>query len=425
MSCLLVPIAFIACKSEAENDALFSTEFLKITDSSIGLTKEASTFNVAVEANCDWTPNVSSSNWSDLVVQKTSSSGFSITTGENPLREDRIAEITITSKGGLKKQLAVRQAQGDAYVRTDVQNTEFKETEGTNTFNIQSNTSWKINVSYTTGDADWLDISDAEGSGSKSISVKAQKAITDQKRQAVITVSATESGVNASASISVEQAGLSYIELEVTPGQLVFNSIATGKEKSIDITKSNAQWWVWLLDIEPENDLSWITLSDESGVYTGSIKVTCIDNDTPIRRRAVAIIISGNKNGGIKERVNIIQETGKVPEITDFVLTSTGYILDAANCSFSYTSEFPVTEYGLCYSMTNKAPTINDSLVKHEGAQTSGKDIGVTLSNMEPRKDYYVRAYAKSNVGVAYSTNVLTISTLGDAPDPNDNPRPF
>lgn len=419
-------IFFTACSSEEETEVKFSTEQLKLADTSIELSKEASTRTVNVDADCDWDVAVSNTGWSDLVVQKMSTTSFSITTDENPLREDRTAIITITTKGGLKKPISVRQAQGDAYVRTDVQSDlKFDESEGTRTFQIQSNTSWKIDVSYTAGDDGWLEISKTEGTGSQGISVTARKAITDQERQATITISATEQGVNASSSVSVEQTGLSYIELEVASGQLVFNSIATGEEKSIEITKSNAQWWVWLLDIEPENDLSWITLSRESGLYTGSIAVSCTDNDTPVRRRAVAIIISGNKNGGIKERVNIIQEAGKVPEITDFVLTSTGYILDAANFAFSYTSDFTVTEYGLCFSMTNQMPTIDDSVIKQEGNQKSGKDVSLKLSNIEPRKDYYVRAYAKSAVGVAYSTNTLTVSTLGDAPDPGDNPRPF
>ena len=425
-SSLIMALAFWACSTEEETEVKFSSELLKLTDSSIELSKEATTRTVTVNVDCDWDVAVNNSGWSDLLVQKTSTSSFNITTGENLLREDRTAVITITTKGGLKKPLSVRQAQGDAYVRTDVQSAlQFDESEGSRSFQVQSNTSWKITVSYTSGDNDWLEVGQQEGSGSQSVTLRAAKAVTDQERQATITISATEEGVNASASVSVEQTGLSFIDLEVATKQLIFNSLAAGEEKSIEITKSNAQWWVWLLDIEPENDLSWITLSEESGTYKGSIKVNCTNNDTPERRRAVAIIISGNKNGGLKERVNIIQEAGKMPEITDFVLNSTGYILDAVDCSFSYASEFPVTEYGLCYSMKNQMPTVDDDVVKKEGNGTSGQNVSITLRDMEPRKDYYVRAYAKSAVGVAYSTNVLTVSTLGDAPSPDDNPRPF
>ncbi len=423
---LLIAFAFAACKSEEETEVKFSSELIKLTDTSIELSKEASTRSISVEADCDWDVTVSGSNWSDLVVQKTSANSFSITTDENPLREERTAVVTITTKGGLKKTISARQAKGDAYIRTDVQNNiEFDETGGTRSFHIQSNTSWVISVSYTAGADGWLQIGTTEGSSNQTITVDASKAITDQERQASITISPTEEGVSASASLTVKQSGLSFIELEVGTEQILFNSITGGEGKNIEITKSNAQWWLLLQAIDPENDLSWITLSKDSDIGSSSIKVTCTDNDTPRLRRAVAIIISGNKNGGSKKQVSITQEAGKLPEISDFALTTTGYILDATEFAFSYKSEFPVTEYGLCYSTTNQTPTIDDEVLKQTGNQTSGQDVNLKLTNMEPRKDYYLRAYAKSNVGIAYSTNILKVSTLGDAPNPGDNPRPF
>ena len=423
---LLIAIAFAACKSEENTEVKFSSELIKLTDTSIELSKEANTRSISVEADCDWDVTVSSSNWSDLVVQKTSTNSFNITTDENPLREERTAVVTITTKGRLKKTIAARQAKGEAYIRTDVQNNiEFDETGGTRSFHIQSNTSWVISVSYTAGADGWLQIETTKGSGNQTITTNASKAITDQKRQATITVSPTEEGVGASASVLVEQNGLSEIKLGVSTDQILFKSISSGEEKTIEITESNAQWWVLLQALDSNNDLSWLSLSQETGVGVGSIKVSCTNNDTPTVRRAVAIIISGNIGGGSKKQVSITQEAGKIPEISDFALISTGYILDSAEFSFSYSSEFPVTEYGLCYSTTNQTPTIDDKVLKQTGNQTSGQNVNVKLSNMEPRKDYYLRAYAKSNVGLTYSTNVLKVSTLGDAPNPGDNPRPF
>ena len=135
--------------------------------------------------------------------------------------------------------------------------------------------------------------------------------------------------------------------------------------------------------------------------------------------------MSGNKNGGEKRRVNIVQEAGKLPEIKNFTLSTTGYIIDSATFGFDYQSDFTVTEYGLCYSTENRVPTTEDGIVKQEGNKKSESGLSLTIKDLEPRKTFFVRAYAKSNVGTAYSDNVIEISTLGNAPNPDDNPRPF
>ena len=93
--------------------------------------------------------------------------------------------------------------------------------------------------------------------------------------------------------------------------------------------------------------------------------------------------------------------------------------------SFAFESAFPVTEYGLCYSIENKLPTTDDEHVSQNADAKSMTGITMETSTLQPRKTYYVRAYAKSVVGVNYSTNVLAIETLGDAPGKGDNPPLF
>ena len=87
-------------------------------------------------------------------------------------------------------------------------------------------------------------------------------------------------------------------------------------------------------------------MSAESGLYTGTIQITCSDNTTSERRQATIIFTSGNKNGGIPQRVNIVQEAGQRPEISGF--TSVGSIeniKEPAAFTFSYESLFP--RYGV------------------------------------------------------------------------------
>ena len=243
--------------------------------------------------------------------------------------------------------------------------------------------------------------------------------------KATITITSTEEGVNVSRSIQVIQDGLSFIELEVSPKQLEFSCIG-GEPQVITIEKSNAQWWTTLIPIEPEEEeVSWLKLNKTNDIGTSTIQVTCTDNTTLLQRRATIVFSSGNKNGGVPQRVNIMQAAATLPVISDFSLRSKGDIMETAMFSFAFESAFPVTEYGLCYSIENKLPTTDDEHVSQNADAKSMTGITMETGTLQPRKTYYVRAYAKSVVGVNYSTNVLAIETLGDAPGKGDNPPLF
>ena len=82
----------------------------------------------------------------------------------------------------------------------------------------------------------------------------------------------------------------------------------------------------------------------------------------------------------------------------------------SAICSGKVTSDGgdAVTERGICYSSTEKLPSISDE------KNSSGKGIGTfscELSHLNPNTKYYVRAYAKNGKGVAYGEQ-KTFTTL-------------
>lgn len=421
---LLVATIWISCSSDKADGVKFSSELLKVSDTPIDLSKDGDTKTIPVETNCEWSVTPNASNWSDLEVSA-DSKNITIKTGENPLRSERTATLSITTKGGLKKNITLRQVQGDAYIRVEEGLTlTFDENEGNRSFQVQSNTRWKVEASYTVGDANWLTY-DTAGEGTKTVTVSAQRAITDVERKATITITSTEEGVNVSRSIQVIQDGLSFIELEVSPKQLEFSCIG-GEPQVITIEKSNAQWWTTLIPIEPEEEeVSWLKLNKTNDIGTSTIQVTCTDNTTLLQRRATIVFSSGNKNGGVPQRVNIMQAAATLPVISDFSLRSKGDIMETAMFSFAFESAFPVTEYGLCYSTENNLPTADDEHVSQNADAKSMTGITMETGTLQPRKTYYVRAYAKSVVGVNYSTNVLAIETLGDAPGKGDNPPLF
>ena len=94
----------------------------------------------------------------------------------------------------------------------------------------------------------------------------------------------------------------------------------------------------------------------------------------------------------------------------------------SAVVTFSYTSQFPVLEYGVCYSSQNRNPTLNDSHLSETGSSLQDSK-SFKLSNLSPGTVYYVCAYAKSLIGIQYS-NVVSFTTVSDVPGENDNVTP-
>lgn len=413
----------LSCSSENAEGIIFSSELIKITDASVELTKDAGSQQVFVDANCDWTVSVENG-WSDLVVQKSSNQSVNVQTGENFTRDIRTANLMITSKGGVRKSLPIHQAIGDVSIRTNSELINYGEDGGQSSFQILSNTTWEIIITYPSDDRDWLSADKPESSGDQLVTLTAQKAITDIERNAVVTIKCTESGVTKNVQLNVNQSGLSQIYLTVVQDKLDFGTI-DGDAKEVEISKSNAQWWITPVSIDPANDQSWFTISEKTGVGETKISVSCTDNTTPSRRLATLIFTSGNKNGGVTQQVMIEQEAGKVADISDFTAVSVENILKTISFKFGFSSQFAVTEYGVCYSATNSQPTISDGHTAVESSEKSATDVSVTVNDLQPRTTYYARAYAKNAVGTAYSSNVITFTTLGESPDKDDNPPLF
>ena len=421
---LMAAIAALqSCSSENAEGIIFSSELIKITDASVELTKDAGSQQVFVDANCDWTASVENG-WSGLVVQKSSDQSINVQTDENFTRDIRTANLVIKSKGGVQKTLPIHQAIGDVSIRTNSELINYGEDGGQSSFQILSNTTWELIITYPSDDRDWLSADKSESSGDQQVTLTAQKAITDIERNAVVTIRCTESGVTKSVQLNVNQSGLSQIYLTVVQDRIDISATDDGA-KEIEVSRSNAQWWLTPVSIDPANDTSWFTISEKTGVGASKISVSCTQNTTPTRRLATLIFTSGNKNGGQTQQVMIEQEEGRVPEISDFVAVSTENILKTISFRFGFSSQFAVTEYGVCYSATNSQPTISDERAVVNSSETSAKDIVVTANDLQPRTTYHARAYAKNAVGIAYSSNVITFTTLGESPTVDDNPPLF
>lgn len=399
--CTAVAALLAACDSEEVKGVMPMADMLRVTETSMGLPREASTRTLAVESNCDWDFTVSKeTDWNDLTIEKTAA-GLTIQTDANNTRSSRQATLTISSKSGITRTVRLSQTQGE--VALEVQGgtnktLTFYEQGGKQEFSITCNTAWRIS-----GVADWLSLDTDNGTGADKVEVTVREIQTDVDRTATLVISA-ENGAKRD-SVKVVQQG-KVIELTVSPATLSF--AATGESKTVRIT-CNADWTVTAAD-------DWLQLSALNGSQSGNITVTLPQNTRQEKLSTSITIASGSR---LRETIAIEQAAASLPEIGTLTLLANTVGYHEATLSFSLTSVFPVTASGLCYSEVNTMPTIDDTV-----KPAAGDASAVTLTDLESGVTYYVRAFATSLIGTAYSTNVITVTTAGGVPSIDDNPKP-
>ena len=170
----------------------------------------------------------------------------------------------------------------------------------------------------------------------------------------------------------------------------------------------NAEWTI-------ASNKSWATPSTMSGSGSVSISVSLADNTSEESREAIITVASNDKT----ETVTIKQGAATKPAVTALKANYDGKT--SAVVSFSYSSMFPVTEYGVCYNTTGQ-PTVNDAHQSETGNATQGSPT-VSLTGLSYSTTYYVRAYAKSAVGITYSESA-SFTTANNWPGGDDNVTP-
>ena len=121
--------------------------------------------------------------------------------------------------------------------------------------------------------------------------------------------------------------------------------------------------------------------------------------------------------------MSITQLAGERPKINTLQQSNISNVTKTgAAVTFSYSSLFAVTEYGVCYSSTKEMPTTDDEHLQNSGNEMQGSAT-FQLNNLESGKTYYLRAYARSAVGIQYS-NSLSFSTQSSQPATGDNVIP-
>ena len=278
------------CKSDDETQAKPAKEILKVEGGNIEIRANEETKEVAITADCAWTVTYDGGDFGNaLTVQPLKGNGngvLVITTNQNSSMSDRNASIILTSDGGLKQKISVRQTSSDPGMTVTKKLYEFEAIpSASQLLTITSNTNW--NITMPSG-VDWIHLSQTSGNGgSSAVEITCDEIQTDADRSATFTI---QYGSN-STEIEVRQEGKTNITLSVTPDELPTFTPDGGTQ--IVKVQSNAAWRAFV----PSSAQRWLHIEPASGVGNGEIKVKCDEHmDTTRDRITVLIVVAGSQN---------------------------------------------------------------------------------------------------------------------------------
>ena len=278
------------CKSDNETQAKPAKEILKVEGGNIEIRANEETKEVAITADCAWTVTYDGGDFGNaLTVQPLKGNGngvLVITTNQNSSMSDRNASIILTSDGGLKQKISVRQTSSDPGMTVTKKLYEFEAIpSASQLLTITSNTNWSITMP---SGVNWIHLSQTSGNGgSSAVEITCDEIQTDADRSASFTIQYGSS----STEIEVRQVGKTNISLSATPAELETFS----PEGGVQMVKvsSNAAWRAFV----PSSAQGWLHIEPAEGVGNGEIRVTCDENKATDRdRMTVLIIVAGSQN---------------------------------------------------------------------------------------------------------------------------------
>lgn len=278
------------CKSDDETQAKPAKEILKVEGGNIEIRANEETKEVAITADCAWTVTYDGGDFGNaLTVQPLKGNGngvLVITTNQNSSMSDRNASIILTSDGGLKQKISVRQTSSDPGMTVTKKLYEFEAIpSASQLLTITSNTNWSITMP---SGVNWIHLSQTSGNGgSSAVEITCDEIQTDADRSATFTIQYGSS----STEIEVRQVGKTNITLSATPTELETFS----PEGGVQMVKvsSNAAWRAFV----PSSAQGWLHIEPAEGVGNGEIRVTCDENKATDRdRMTVLIIVAGSQN---------------------------------------------------------------------------------------------------------------------------------
>lgn len=286
-------LSLSACSSDEDASSKASDELLSV-ERVVAFGPTETSWEVKIMADCEWEVTaVDNIGWPELSVSPRSGDGngtLVLTTEQNHSSQDRTAELTISTKNGLKQNVTIHQTRSGADLSISQDMFEFSDATGTQILTIKCNTDWEILglSDPLDDDTNWLKLGQLSGNGDAQVPITVEECFNDTDRHDVLLISAGNLGDNIFA-ITIKQKSKELITLSLDALEQTFT--ASGGTKKVKIS-SNGAWNATI-----PFGINWVSITPTSGIGDGEITITCDPNKGATLERLTTLTVSaGSKN---------------------------------------------------------------------------------------------------------------------------------
>ncbi len=193
---------------------------------------------------------------------------------------------------------------------------------------------------------------------------------------------------------------------------LDFGSNFSTNTLSFNIVNNHHETLRW----EIINNCGWITsVSPTQGTLThsktGTIVVR-IDRELLADGDNIAVLVlSTEGQGSVEVTVKANGQAKKLATLNTLAVTNVSATKATLNGEIVHAGYPEYTERGIVYS-EQQMPTVDQTILRLTATLTPNNNYSCNAAGLTPGKTYYVRAYAVNEVGIAYSTNQVSFTTV-------------
>lgn len=259
---------------QASNKIVVTQAPASINASAKTLTFENTAGEVKIEiiSESKWTASTSYS-WINGTPNsgEAGTSSITISVSPNTSVDERTGYVILSIGSEERIQIPIKQR--GIYIETDKSQYDFEASSGTQTIQVNSNTSWQVSS------PSWVKVDKTSGTGNSAIKVTVEDNPNTTERNGEIVIS--QPGLSAMATVKVHQKGKTF---DVAVTTLTFND----KEESQTITITTDGTW------RAYSSAEWIKVSPETATGNTTLTITVQENSTDGERSGSVNILMGD-----------------------------------------------------------------------------------------------------------------------------------
>lgn len=354
---------------------------------------------VEITSESKWTASTSYS-WINVTPNsgEAGTSSITISVSPNTSVDERTGYVILSIGSEERIQIPIKQR--GIYIETDKSQYDFEASSGTQTIQVNSNTSWQVSSVPS-----WVKVDKTSGTGNSAIKVTVEDNPNTTERDGEFVVS--QPGLSAMATVKVHQKGKTF---DVAVTTLTFND----KEESQTITIATDGTW------RAFSSADWIKVSPETATGNSTLTITVQENSTDGERSGSVNILMGDASA----TVAIVQK-GKYFTIDNSLLDFTskgGELKVTLTTNAPWSARKDDTVNWLSISPPNGTDNANVKVTASDNASVNKRSANVYFDALGRSVNILVSQKARyltvdANELLFYSkggtSNAVTISTDG------------